>query len=259
MAGSIANNLLSGFVPSFIWENRALRGMEKLTVFSKLLLLSLCYFRELQNNKLSNITFTGTAYLPPNVTVWLQGNPLCSDSKLAQFCVSQPKDKNNSQSSTNNASVCPAQACLPPYEYSPTSPVDCFCASPLFVEYRLKSPGFSNFRWYRHTFEKVLTSTLNLFHYQLYIDSFVWEEGPGLGMQLKFFPVYDAENSTHGDNSPSYGFSKGALAGLVLGTIADAVTLAAVVILQIMRMHVGNYHSLSGRHHYTSPIIKALA
>ncbi|XP_075647313.1 putative LRR receptor-like serine/threonine-protein kinase At1g06840 isoform X3 [Castanea sativa] len=282
---SIANNLLSGSVPSFIWENRALRGMEKLTV-------------ELQNNKLSNITFTGTAYLPLNVTVWLQGNPLCLDSKLAQFCVSQPKDKNNSQSSTNNTSVCPAQACLPPYEYSPTSPVDCFCASPLFVEYRLKSPGFSDFLRYRHTFEKFLTSTLNLFHYQLYIDSFVWEEGPRLGMQLKFFPVYDAENSTHvfnrseiqrifdmftswkiknfdifgpyeiisfsllgfykddGANSPSSGLSKGALAGLVLGTIAGAVTLSAVVILLILRMHVGNYHSLSRRHHSSTCSIK---
>ena len=131
------------------------------------------------------------------LTFRLRGNPLCSDSKLAQFCVSQPKDNNNSQSSTNNTSVCPAQACLPPYEYSPTYPVDCFCASPLFVEYRLKSPGFSDFRRYRHMFEKFLTSTLNLFHYQLYVDSFVWEEGPRLGMQLKFFPVYDAENSTH--------------------------------------------------------------
>ncbi|KAK4606916.1 hypothetical protein RGQ29_000941 [Quercus rubra] len=282
---SIANNLLSGTVPSFIWENRALRGMEKLTV-------------ELQNNKLSNITFTGTAYLPPNVTVWLRGNPLCSDSKLAQFCVSQPKDNNNSQSSTNNTSVCPAQACLPPYEYSPTSPVDCFCASPLFVEYRLKSPGFSDFRRYGHMFEKFLTSTLNLFHYQLYVDSFVWEEGPRLGMQLKFFPVYDAENSTHvfnrseiqrifdmftsweiknfdifgpyeiisfsllgfykddGANSPSSGLSKGALAGLVLGTIAGAVTLSAVVILLIMRMHAGNYHSLPRRHHSSTCSIK---
>ncbi|KAK4606919.1 hypothetical protein RGQ29_000941 [Quercus rubra] len=257
---SIANNLLSGTVPSFIWENRALRGMEKLTV--------------------------------------LRGNPLCSDSKLAQFCVSQPKDNNNSQSSTNNTSVCPAQACLPPYEYSPTSPVDCFCASPLFVEYRLKSPGFSDFRRYGHMFEKFLTSTLNLFHYQLYVDSFVWEEGPRLGMQLKFFPVYDAENSTHvfnrseiqrifdmftsweiknfdifgpyeiisfsllgfykddGANSPSSGLSKGALAGLVLGTIAGAVTLSAVVILLIMRMHAGNYHSLPRRHHSSTCSIK---
>ncbi|XP_065634846.1 probable LRR receptor-like serine/threonine-protein kinase At1g06840 isoform X1 [Quercus suber] len=282
---SIANNLLSGSVSSFIWENRALRGMEKLTV-------------ELQNNKLSNITFMGAAYLPPNVTVWLQGNPLCSDSKLAQLCLSQPKDNNNSQSSTNYNSMCLAQACLPPYEFSPTSPVDCFCASPLFVIYRLKSPGFSDFRRYRHTFEKFLTSTLNLFHYQLYIDSFVWEEGPRLRMQLKFFPVYDAESRTHvfnrseiqrifdmftswkinnfdifgpyeiisfsllgfykddGASSPSSGLSKCALAGLVLGTIAGAVTLSAVVIRLIMRMHVGNYHSLSRRHHSSTCSIK---
>jgi hypothetical protein len=106
-------------------------------------------------------------------------------------------DKNNSQSSTNT-SVCPAQQCAPPYEYlySPTSPVACFCAAPLFVGYRLKSPGFIDFRPYISTFEEHMTSALHLFLYQLDIDSFEWEVGPRLRMNLKLFPVY-AENSNN--------------------------------------------------------------
>uniref|UniRef100_A0A2N9HZQ1 Protein kinase domain-containing protein n=1 Tax=Fagus sylvatica TaxID=28930 RepID=A0A2N9HZQ1_FAGSY len=244
---------------------------------------------ELQNNQLSDIT--GTAYLPPNVTVWLQGNPYCLNSNLAPFCGSESEDKNNSQSSTNTTSVCLAQGCPPPYEYSPTSPVACFCALPLFVGYRLKSPGFSDFRPYRDTFQEYVTTHLKLFLYQLHIDSFAWEEGPRLRMDLKFFPVYDDVNNTHvfndsevqrifsiftswdihnsdlfgpyelisfpllgyykdeGANSPSSGLSKGALAGLVLGTIVGAVTLSAVVTLLIMRMHVRKYHALSRRRH----------
>ncbi|KAM3692261.1 hypothetical protein ACJW31_08G075200 [Castanea mollissima] len=179
---SIANNSLSGSVPSFIWQNRAFNGTEKFTV-------------ELQNNNLANIS--GTTYLPPNVSVWLQENPLCLNSNLAHFCRPEIEEDKNSQSSTNTTSVCPvpAQACPSSYEYSPTSPVVCFCAVPLFVGYRLKSPAFSDFRPYRNYFEKFLTSRLELSLYQLYIDSFKWEEGPRLGMQLKFFPLSDSVNN----------------------------------------------------------------
>ncbi|KAK4606922.1 hypothetical protein RGQ29_000942 [Quercus rubra] len=238
---SIANNFLNGSVPSFSWQNRTLNGIGKLTV-------------ELQYNKLSNITFTSNSYIPPNVTLGLKGNPLCRHSNLAQFCESEIEDKNYSQNSTNTTSVCPAQACPPPYEYSPTS--------------------------------------------LLYIDSFTWEEGPRLGMHLKFFPVYDAKNNTpvfnrseiqrifdtftswnihnpdmygpyelisfsllgfhkdDGANSPSSGLSKGKLAGLVLGTIAVTVTLSAVVTLLIMRRHVGKYHSHSRRRNSSTTSIK---
>nr|XP_023895354.1 probable LRR receptor-like serine/threonine-protein kinase At1g06840 [Quercus suber]XP_023895355.1 probable LRR receptor-like serine/threonine-protein kinase At1g06840 [Quercus suber]XP_023895356.1 probable LRR receptor-like serine/threonine-protein kinase At1g06840 [Quercus suber]XP_023895357.1 probable LRR receptor-like serine/threonine-protein kinase At1g06840 [Quercus suber]XP_023895358.1 probable LRR receptor-like serine/threonine-protein kinase At1g06840 [Quercus suber]POE57485.1 puta len=179
---SIANNSLNGSVPSSVWQNRAFNGMEKFTV-------------ELQNNSLADIS--GTTYLPPNVSVWLQGNPLCLNSNLALFCGPEIEEDKNSQSSTNTTSVCPAQACPSSYEYSPTSPVVCFCALPLFVGYRLKSPAFSDFRPYRYEFEVFLTSRLELSLYQLYIDSFTWEEGPRLGMQLKFFPVSDSENNAH--------------------------------------------------------------
>jgi hypothetical protein len=49
---------------------------------------------------------------------------------------------------------------------------------------------------YISTFEEYMTSGLHLFLYQLHIDSFEWEVGPRLGMNLKLFPVY-AENSNN--------------------------------------------------------------
>lgn len=76
------------------------------------------------------------------------------------------------------------------------SPVRCFCAAPLIVEYRLKSPGFSNFLEYREMFEVYLTSGLELKLYQLYLEKFQWEEGPRLKMNLQLFPIYDASNKS---------------------------------------------------------------
>ena len=127
----------------------------------------------------------------------LQGNPLCLNSSLSHFCGFEPGDENSSQSSTNTTSVCLAQECEPPFEYSnsSTAPVECFCAAPLFVGYRLKSPGFLDFRPFIHKFEEYLTSGLQLFLYQLSIESFAWENGHRLGMELKLFPVYDASSA----------------------------------------------------------------
>ncbi|KAB1211956.1 hypothetical protein CJ030_MR5G023736 [Morella rubra] len=175
---SIANNSLSGSIPATIWQNRNLNGNESLIV-------------DLQNNKLSNITDSTT--LPPNVTVWLKGNPLCSSTNLVQFCGSGSEDQNNGGSSTSNTSDCPG--CPPPYQYSSTSPVRCFCAAPLLVGYRLKSPGFSDFLPYRSMFEEYLTTGLDLVLNQLNLDSFAWEEGPRLNMFLKLFPVYNAPSN----------------------------------------------------------------
>ncbi|KAK7831629.1 putative lrr receptor-like serine/threonine-protein kinase [Quercus suber] len=159
---SIANNSLNGSVPSIIWQNWTSNGTEELTV--------------------------------------LQGNPLCSNSSLSYFCGFEPGDENISQNSTDTTSVCQAQGnqCAPPFEYSnsPTAPVSCFCAAPLFVGYRLKSPGFSDFRPHKDEFEEYLTSGLKLFLYQLYIDSFTWEQGPRLRIDLKLFPVYDDISAT---------------------------------------------------------------
>ncbi|KAG2672788.1 hypothetical protein I3760_13G059500 [Carya illinoinensis] len=270
---SLSNNSLIGSIPSTIWQNRKLQKLETLMV-------------ELQNNKLSNIT--GNATLPLNVTVRLRGNPVCSIINPVQFCGSESKNNDNGQSSPNtNTSVCLPQRCPPPYEYSPTSPATCFCAAPLLIGYRLKSPGLSDFLPYRVEFENFLAPTLQLFQDQLHIDSFIWEERSRLRMYLKLFPVYDANisspssfntsevqriqhtfvswnisnhdvfgpydvldftNKDDNSRSPRFALSKGALVGIVLGTIAASVTLSILVSLLIVRrVHTRNYPAVSRR------------
>uniref|UniRef100_A0A5B7B4G6 non-specific serine/threonine protein kinase n=1 Tax=Davidia involucrata TaxID=16924 RepID=A0A5B7B4G6_DAVIN len=179
---SLANNSLYGSVPSTIWQNRTFNETERLVL-------------ELQNNMLSNIS--GSLNLPSNVTIRLQGNPICLNANSIQFCGSQNENVGNIQNSTNSTVICRAQSCPPPYEYSPASTsVQCFCAAPLLVWYRLKSPGFSDFLPYIYQFEVYLTSGLNLNLYQLDIDLFIWQKGPRLKLYLKIFPVY-IDNGLH--------------------------------------------------------------
>lgn len=47
--------------------------------------------------------------------------------------------------------------------------------------------------------------------------------------------------------SKKSGVSKGALAGIIVGTFAGAVTLSAIVCLFIMRRHKRNHHAISRR------------
>ncbi|KAJ6291237.1 hypothetical protein OIU76_023323 [Salix suchowensis] len=278
---SIANNSLSGSVPSTIWENRA-NKTEGLDL-------------DFENNTLSNIT--GSSIPPQNVTLRLKGNPACSNSN-AFYCESRNSDMNN-QSSTESNTTCLAQSCPPPFEYSPTSPVSCFCAAPLIFGYRLKSPGFSNFIPYRIRFENYLSSGLQLNLYQLGLDSIEWESGPRLQMDLKLFPVYVNETNSHVFNrsevrriismftgwkipdneifgpyellyitlsdpykdvivtsQKSDKISTGALVGIVLGAIAAAVTLSAVVSLLILRARLRNYPVISKRRRKSKAALK---
>ncbi|KAK3188565.1 hypothetical protein Dsin_028126 [Dipteronia sinensis] len=271
----IANNSLDGSVPSTLWQNRTLNANETLIL-------------DFENNNLINIS--GSPNLPPNVTLWLRGNPLCSNSNLFNLCGSKNDQESNMQGSTYSPPECKPQSCPSPYEYSRTSPVPCFCAAPLLVGYRLKSPGFSYFRRYRTTFEEYITKGLNLHPYQLDIESFMWQKGPRLRMYLKFFPVYN-NNTDHVFNdsevrrirwmftgwhipdselfgpyellnftllepyqdvfpvSPKSGISKGVLVGAILGGIAVAVALSAIVAFFIVRLHMKDYHAISKRRH----------
>ncbi|KAM2613972.1 hypothetical protein TB2_028642 [Malus domestica] len=278
---SIANNSLNGSIPATLWENRKLNGTERLIM-------------EMQNNNLTNIT--GSTVLPQNVTVWLRGNPVCSNGNLVNFCGTESDDENDSHISTNSTANCPNQACPPAFEYIP---VACFCAAPLIVDIRLKSPGFTDFRPYESTFEQYLTSGIKLDLDQLVITSFVWENGPRLRLSLKLFPVYvDNANNSHTFNrtevkrimnmfsswaipdsglfgpyelldfilldpykdvvasSSKSGLGKGALAGIILGTIAGAVTLSAIVSLLILRKHLKDRHAISRRRRTTKSSIK---
>ncbi|KAL0419321.1 UNVERIFIED_CONTAM: putative LRR receptor-like serine/threonine-protein kinase, partial [Sesamum radiatum] len=115
---------------------------------------------DFENNKFSNIS--GSLSVPPNITI---GEILYAQMRM--------------------------QSCPPPYEYAPASPaIRCFCAAPLYIGYRLKSPSFSYFLPYFNTFEENLSSGLGLNLYQLQIDSAAWQKGPRLRMYLKIFPTY---------------------------------------------------------------------
>ncbi|KAJ7961044.1 Protein kinase-like protein [Quillaja saponaria] len=154
---------------------------------------------DLRNNSLSNIL--GSFNLPGNVTLRLAGNPICKNSnlqKVGQYCGSEAGDYEGAENTTNSTMTCPVQACPIDnyYEYVPDSPLPCYCASPLRLGYRLKSPSFSFFSPYISSFEVYVTQSLNLDLYQLLIDSFAWEEGPRLRMYLKLFPSVDNSHSS---------------------------------------------------------------
>ncbi|KAG5122720.1 hypothetical protein JHK84_041060 [Glycine max] len=165
----LSNNKLTGTIPSYF---SGLPRLQKL---------------DMQNNQFASIS--GTTNLPANVTLLLEGNPVClNNNSLVQFC--GPEGDNNKNG--GSIVVCPSQGCPPPYEYN----VDCFCAAPLVVHYRLKSPGFSDFHAYVREFESFLTNGLTIHTNQLFIEHFAWEEGR-LRMNLKVFPEYIGNGSFH--------------------------------------------------------------
>ncbi|XP_022730169.1 probable LRR receptor-like serine/threonine-protein kinase At1g06840 [Durio zibethinus] len=180
---SLANNSLNGSVMSSLWQNKTLNATQRLIL-------------DLEDNMLTNIS--DSINLPPNVTLWLKGNPVCTNGNLSlpQLCASQSVNVNRSQSATNSAAECLPQSCPSPYEASLSSNLSCVCAAPLLVGYRLKSPGFSYFLPYMRRFEEYLTFGLDLDFRQLYIDSLEWEEGPRLRMYLKLYPVYNASSKS---------------------------------------------------------------
>ncbi|XP_028768795.1 probable LRR receptor-like serine/threonine-protein kinase At1g06840 [Neltuma alba] len=275
---SLSNNSLNGSVPSAIWQNRTSNGMHELRL-------------DFQNNNLSSIS--GAIDLPANVTLRLDGNPLCSNNTLAQLCASA--NDTNSLSLTDSSVDCPPQACPPPFEYSKK----CFCAAPLLIGYRLRSPGFCDFNPYQTEFENFLASNYSLMNHQVDIGTPEWQ-ALRLQMYLKLFP-----DSTDGKSSQTFnesevfrlysmfagwvipdhdffgpyellnftllgpykdmtfgpatsaGISKGALAGIILGTIAGAVTLSTIVTLLIMRARIRDYRgALSSKRQLSRTSIK---
>ncbi|KAG6531071.1 hypothetical protein ZIOFF_004841 [Zingiber officinale] len=166
----LENNSLSGSVPSTIWRNINLTGNRSLIL-------------DFQFNNLTNIS--DTLRPPANVTILLHGNPVCNENQLqiGQFCQLQSIPFNESSTVALSCNSCPEN-----YEYNPSADIPCFCAIPFHVEYRLKSPGFSNFQPYYVDFEVYLTNGLVLSINQLHIDSVVREEGPRFRMQLTLFP-----------------------------------------------------------------------
>lgn len=126
----------------------------------------------------------------------LYGNPVCENSNgalITNLCEPQSVSRQTSKQepgSNLNCGPCPTDT---NYEHNPSSPIPCFCAMPLGVGLRLKSPGITDFRPYEDAFEINLSSLLQLFHYQLYIERYIWEVGPRLKMHLKLFPSNTSE------------------------------------------------------------------
>ncbi|KAI3831183.1 hypothetical protein MKW92_047321 [Papaver armeniacum] len=287
---SLENNSLSGSVSSIIWSNRTFNATEKLIL-------------DFQNNALSNISGTlsppcechyqvdtsslgatsclsviwATSYLWLPSMFRLQGNPVCMNANqlnIVNICGIPTEDNDPPDQPDNN--VC--QPCPKDYERVTAAPVPCFCAAPLKVGYRLKSPGFSDFRPYEDAFNVYLSSGLSLELYQLSVLTFAWEKGPRLKMHLNLFPnlsnifdgsevqrirrmftgwniddsdifgPYELMNFTLGiygdvDLEPrSSRLSIGALAGIIVGVIAGAVTLTALVSIFIARKKMKNYY-----------------
>jgi len=256
---SIENNHLDGAVPSTIWNDVILTGNRSLIL-------------DFQNNSLK--TIPAAFNTPPNVTVMLSGNPVCANSSgtpIASLCQPQSVNQQTSkqmQGTGLNCSPCPTDK---NYEYNPSSPIPCFCAVPLGVGLRLKSPGITDFYPYEGAFGVDITSLLQLFVYQLHIEHYIWEVGPRLNMHLMLFPSntslfnmsevvrlrhvlagweitlldmfgpYELLNFTLGSyadeypNAASSGLSKAAMGGILASTMAGAFALSALATILIMR------------------------
>ncbi|CAM0954975.1 unnamed protein product [Alopecurus aequalis] len=256
---SVKNNHLNGSVPSTIWNDIILNGSRRVIL-------------DFQNNSLT--TIPAAFNLPPNVTIMLNGNPVCGNSSgtpIDSFC--QPRSVNKQtpkqiEDTSLNCSPCPTDKT---YEHNPSYNSSCFCAVPLGVGLRLKSPSITNFYSYEGTFRGDITSLLNLSLNQLHIEYYILEVGPRINMHLKLFPndtslfntsevvrlrhvlagweitlldvfgPYELLNFTLGSyadvlpNAASSGISKAAMGGILAGTIAGAFALSAIATILVMR------------------------
>ncbi|VAH70439.1 unnamed protein product [Triticum turgidum subsp. durum] len=172
---SLDNNNLDGSVPSDVWQNIDFSGNRTLIL-------------DFHNNGLTNLSNPLTP--PANVTILLSGNPVCQSQNqlnIAQYCQSTP-EVTAEGGSIDNSTLCAPCATDFPLESVLKAPNPCSCGVPLYVDYRLKSPGFWDFVPYEAQFQEYLSSGLFLNSYQLEVTTFMWEEGPRLKMTLKLFP-----------------------------------------------------------------------
>ncbi|XP_043704508.1 probable LRR receptor-like serine/threonine-protein kinase At1g06840 [Telopea speciosissima] len=270
---SLANNLLSGSVSSTIWQNMTFSPTARLIL-------------DFRNNSLSNIL--GDLNPPANVSISLRDNPFCqhaSQANITYFCGYEVGGRNTSGNSTNQSSGCLIQACPADFfEYVPASSKQCYCAAPLKIDYRLKSPSFSNFPPHEHQFKTYLANSLNLELYQVFVNYFIWEPGCRLRMHLKIFPTYRSNEfnrsevlrvrhmfttwkfppdnffgpydllnftllwpySSVASEPQSSLISKGVLAGIVLGSVACVVSVSVcLVAILVTRRRATSYHHMS--------------
>ncbi|KAJ6395174.1 hypothetical protein OIU77_020437 [Salix suchowensis] len=229
------NNNLSGDVPNNFWQNLTLGPAAKLTL-------------DFQNNSLTNIS--GAISPPANVSIKLQGNPVCqraNELNIVPFCGVPTGDTEAPGSSNDLPEGCPTQSCplSDNFEYVPESPSPCFCAAPLGIGLRLRSPSISDFQPYKFPFQLWITSYLGLDSYQLrysklLMDQFATFSIPGDDT----FGPYDLLNFTllgpYKDVIPKHpksGMSRGALLGIVLGSMSLIVAISLVTAFIFYKKH----------------------
>ncbi|GMH10056.1 hypothetical protein Nepgr_011897 [Nepenthes gracilis] len=181
---SLENNSFDGSIPASIWSNQSSNSTAGLTI-------------DLRNNLFTNIS--GNLNPSENVTLRLKGNPVCNNTNILNiqhFCESDAGGNGTSYNFINSTMGCPNYSCPLDdyYEYVPAAPESCFCAAPIRIGYRLKSPSFSYFPPYIYDFVVYVTTYVDLDAYDLVIDSYAWEEGPRLRMYLKLFPTISDGN-----------------------------------------------------------------
>ncbi|KAI3474312.1 hypothetical protein Pfo_029100 [Paulownia fortunei] len=155
------NNLLSGYVPSTIWENITFTSDTKLDI-------------NFEDNLLSDIS--GILDIPPNVTLNL--------NKPMSTCPSQSCPIRNYFEyvpTLPNTCFCAAPFGIGLRLRSPSISN--------FLPYRDQFDVFITSNVY-------LKPNLHLYLYQLYVDSIEWEPGPRLRMFLLFFPEYTNNSNT---------------------------------------------------------------
>ncbi|CAN6242082.1 unnamed protein product [Urochloa humidicola] len=171
---SLDNNNIDGSFPPNVWQNVDFRNRTLILDF--------------QNNSLSNLS---NPFFPPaNVTILLYGNPVCATQiqlNTSRYCQSTPVVVPDGYS--YEKPIC-ARCSFGdiPFEMNPLSPIPCFCALPISVNYELTSPIFWDFHPYQVQFQNYLSSELSLSLYQLEVSAFTWSNGPRLTIYLKIFP-----------------------------------------------------------------------
>ncbi|KAJ0028499.1 hypothetical protein Pint_35116 [Pistacia integerrima] len=271
LTGSIPTNKLANNITTIDLSNNMLTGSIP-SNFSGFTFLQRLDF---QNNSLTNVS--GTIDPPSNVTIRLQGNPVCTNANefnIVQFCGPNIGDDEVSGTSNDTSNpTCPQQSCPTSLhmEYVPESPASCFCALPLGVDVRLRSPSISDFRPYMNAYMLNVTSSLGLNRYQLLFNSFLWQKGPRLLISLKVFPQYINSTTNEFNKNEVYrimdliatftlplsdvfgpyelinftrhgpyadviledkksGMSKGAVIGIVLGSIAGLIAISLIIL-----------------------------
>lgn len=188
----LGNNSLTGSIPESLGTG---------TVFTT---WSGDVVMDFQNNTFSSVSESLISAASQRVKVRLYGNEaICNNSALANPCTSMsagffPEDKPN-----KSVAQCGSSTCVLPAEPVPSAAENrniCFCATPIIVGYRLKSPSFAFFTAYVTQYQDWIASGINLSTDQVHVESFFKMPGPRFESRLKIFPSWETGLHSFNEN-----------------------------------------------------------